>query len=73
MRHPQSRLLRNEVTRNPWLWGALLLCTALLAVPPYLAPMAELLQLSPPTLTMWAIILAPVSYTHLTLPTTERV
>ena len=57
-RHPQSRLLRNEVTRNPWLWGALLLCTALLAVPPYLAPMAELLQLSPPTLTMWAIILA---------------
>ena len=58
MRHPQSDLLRNEVTRNPWLWGALLLCTALLAVPPYLAPMAELLQLSPPTLTMWAIILA---------------
>ncbi len=58
MRHPQSDLLRNEVTRNPWLWGALLLCTALLAVPPYLAPMAELLQLSPPALTMWAIILA---------------
>ena len=58
MRHPQSRLLRNEVTRNPWLWGALLLCTALLAVPPYLAPTAELLQLAPPTLTMWAIILA---------------
>ena len=58
MRHPQSDLLRNEVTRNPWLWGALLLCTALLAVPPYLAPIAELLQLSPPTLTMWPIILA---------------
>ena len=26
MRHPRSGLLRNEVTRNPWLWGALLLC-----------------------------------------------
>ena len=35
MRHPQTGLLRNEVTRNPWLWGALVLCTALLAVPPY--------------------------------------
>ena len=57
MRHPQSGLMRNEVTRNPWLWGALLLCTALLAVPPYLAPMADVLQLTPPTPTMWVTIL----------------
>jgi P-type Ca2+ transporter type 2C len=49
MRHPQSEPIRNEVTRNPWLWGALLLCIALLAVPPYLAPMGDLLQLTPPT------------------------
>ncbi len=58
MRHPRSRLLRNEVTRNPWLWGSLVLCTALLAVPPYLAPVAHVLHLAPPTATMWAIILA---------------
>ena len=57
MRHPQSGLMRNEVTRNSWLWGALLLCTALLAAPPYLAPMADVLQLTPPTPTMWATIL----------------
>ena len=56
MRHPQSGVLRNEVTRNPWIWGALLLCTALLAAPPYLPPMAEVMQLAPPTATMWAII-----------------
>ena len=57
MRHPQSGLLRNEVTRNPWVWGALLLCTALLAVPPYLPPMAEVMHLTPPTPAMWAVIL----------------
>ena len=57
MRHPRSGLLRNEVTRNPWLWAALLLCTVLLAVPPYLTPMAEVMFLTPPTATMWATIL----------------
>jgi Ca2+-transporting ATPase len=57
MRHPQSGLICNEVTRNSWLWGALLLCTALLAAPPYLAPMADVMQLTPPTPTMWATIL----------------
>jgi Ca2+-transporting ATPase len=57
MRHPQSGPLRNEVTRNPWVWGALLLCTVLLAVPPYVAPMAYVMHLAPPTPAMWAIIL----------------
>jgi Ca2+-transporting ATPase len=57
MRHPRSSMLRNEITRNPWLWGSLLLCTALLAAPPYLAPIAHVLHLTPPTPTMWAIIL----------------
>jgi len=57
MRHPKSGLFRNEVTRNPWLWGALLLCTALLAMPPYLTPMADALHLAPPTPIMWSLIL----------------
>jgi Ca2+-transporting ATPase len=57
MRHPRSGLLRNEVTRNAWLWGALLLCTALLGGPPYLAPMADVLHLAAPTPIMWATIL----------------
>ncbi len=58
MRHPRSRLLRNEVTRNPWLWASLALCTALLAVPPYLPPVAYVLHLAPPSPAMWAIIVA---------------
>ena len=57
MRHPRSGLLRNEVTRNPWLWGALLLCTVLLAAPLYLTPIASVMHLVPPTPIMWAIIL----------------
>ena len=57
MRHPRSGLLRNEVTRNPWLWAALALCTVLVAAPPYVAPLAHVLSLTPPTPAMWAIIL----------------
>ena len=57
MRNPRSGLLRNEVTRNPWVWGSLALCTVLLAAPPYVAPLAHVLHLTPPTATMWAIIL----------------
>jgi Ca2+-transporting ATPase len=34
-----------------------LLCTALLAAPPYLAPIADVMHLVPPTLIMWAVIL----------------
>ncbi len=57
MRHPQSGVLSNEVTRNPWLWGSLLLCIALLACPPYWPQMAQILDLATPTPIMWAIIL----------------
>jgi Ca2+-transporting ATPase len=57
MRHPRSGRLRNEVTRNPWLWAALALCTVLVTVPPYVAPLAHVLQLTPPSAAMWAVIL----------------
>jgi Ca2+-transporting ATPase len=57
MRSPHARLLRNEVTRNPWLWASLALCTGLLAVPPYLPPVAYVLHLAPPTPAMWLIII----------------
>ena len=58
MRSPSSGVLRNEITRNGWVWAALALCTLLLATPPYIAPLAELLYLAPPSLTMWGVILA---------------
>ena len=58
MRTPNSGLLRNEITRNPWVWGALALCVALLVVPVYVAPIARVLHLVAPDLAMWAIVLA---------------
>ena len=57
MRHSRSGLVQNEVTRNPWLWGALALCTLLLAVPPYVPHLAHVFHLVPPTNAMWAVIL----------------
>ena len=35
MRSARAGLFVNEVTRNGWLWAALVLCATLLAVPPY--------------------------------------
>ena len=35
MRHPTSGLLRNEITRNPWIWAALALCAGLLVTAAY--------------------------------------
>jgi Ca2+-transporting ATPase len=57
MRDPRSPVLVNEITRNGWLWGALLLCATLLAVPPYLPQAAHLLDLAPPTAAMWSVVL----------------
>ena len=57
MRDPRSGRLLNEVTRNPWLWGALALCAVLVAVPPYVPALAHVLHLAPPTPAMWAVIL----------------
>jgi Ca2+-transporting ATPase len=57
MRHPRSGVVRNEVTRNPWIWASLLLCTFLLVVPLYVPPMAQVLHLTAVTAAMWALIL----------------
>ena len=57
MRNAASNVVNNEVTRNPWIWGSLALCTALLAVPPHLGPMAQVLALTPPDLAMWTVII----------------
>jgi P-type Ca2+ transporter type 2C len=58
MRHVRSGLIVNEVTRNAWLWGALLLCAGLLATPPYVPALAHLLHLAPITAGMWSVVCA---------------
>jgi Ca2+-transporting ATPase len=57
MRDPGSGFLTCEVARNPWVWGALGLCSALLAAPPYWAPLADILHLTRPSFAMWIIVL----------------
>ncbi|MDP3687815.1 MAG: HAD-IC family P-type ATPase [Sulfurimicrobium sp.] len=57
MRRAGSGMLVNDITRNPYVWGALALCIALFALALYLPVLAGLLQLTPPDTTGWAIIL----------------
>jgi Ca2+-transporting ATPase len=57
MREGGSRLLLNEVTRNPWIWGALVLCTGLLLTAIYAPGLAGVLGLIEPTRSEWGVIL----------------
>jgi Ca2+-transporting ATPase len=57
MRDHDSRLLRNEVVQNPYVWGALGLCVLLLLAAVYVPFLANLLQITPPTLTGWGLVL----------------
>lgn len=44
LRSPRSGVLRNEITRNPWVWGAITLCVVLLMAAVYLPVLSDLLQ-----------------------------
>jgi Ca2+-transporting ATPase len=58
MRAPGSPMLRNDLVTNPWVWGAIVLCAALLAAAVYVPPLAALLQVVPPSPAEWSVILA---------------
>jgi P-type Ca2+ transporter type 2C len=58
MRGRRSHVLRNAVTRNPYVWLAVALCTAILLLAVYAPPLAAALQILPPDLTGWALIAA---------------
>jgi Ca2+-transporting ATPase len=58
MRDRTAAIVRNEVTRNPFIWGALVLCTALLVTVVYLPSLAHVLGLEPPGARGWGLILA---------------
>jgi len=58
MRSRESRLLDNDIVRNAWVWAALAVCLALLAVALYVPGLAALLRLVPPEPASWALILA---------------
>ncbi|MFP4431610.1 MAG: cation transporting ATPase C-terminal domain-containing protein, partial [Spirochaetaceae bacterium] len=56
MRSPRSRLRRNEIIANPFVWGALLLCSALFALAAFWGPLAGILQVAPLGPREWVVI-----------------
>ncbi|WP_236961033.1 cation-translocating P-type ATPase [Methylobacterium durans] len=75
MRASGSKPFRNEVTQNPWVWAALLLCTVLLVGPAYAPPVGAVLGLVSPDMGMWVLILsasfAPVLVVQLAAMATD--
>ena len=58
MADPGQPLLVNDVTRNPYVWGAVLACLGLIAAACYVPPLAEVLKLTSPDARAWAVVLA---------------
>ncbi len=57
MRDPGSHWLRNDVSRNLYVWGALVLCILLLLLAVYVPFLANLLRVTPPSFKNWLIVL----------------
>ncbi|MDD3581551.1 MAG: cation-transporting P-type ATPase [Desulfobacca sp.] len=57
MRDAESGLISNEITRNPYVWGALVLCTGLLLLAVYLPVLASVLHLINPGALGWGVII----------------
>lgn len=54
---PRSGLVFNEVTRNPWIWGAIILCIGLLIAAVYLPVLSEVLDTEEPGKDGWLLVL----------------
>ncbi len=57
MRNTQSGWVRNEITRNLWVWLALLLCVLLLIAAVHWQPLARVLSVADPGASGWALAL----------------
>jgi Ca2+-transporting ATPase len=56
MRDQEAPALRNEVTRNPWVWGAIVLCLVLVLGATLVRPLATILSLAPLSSSQWALV-----------------
>jgi Ca2+-transporting ATPase len=56
MRSPGSGLVRNVVVQNPYVWGAVALCTALLVASVYVPALAGVLSLTPLPAEGWMLV-----------------
>jgi P-type Ca2+ transporter type 2C len=57
LRDPGSGFLKNDITRNPWIWAALALCAVLLMAAVYAPGLSEVLKLTHPGTNGWLAIL----------------
>jgi Ca2+-transporting ATPase len=57
MRNRGSGLFRNEITQNPYVWGALILCSGLLLLAVYLPGLSTVLETAKPSLEGWLLII----------------
>jgi Ca2+-transporting ATPase len=62
MRDPKAELTSNIITRNPFVWAALVLCTLLLAMTIYLPGLSTVLQVVNPGTDGWLLVAAMSSF-----------
>jgi Ca2+-transporting ATPase len=72
MRDPSAGFLDNDVTRNLYVWLALLLCAVLLVGSAYLPVLSTVLELEPPEPRGWAVVLVLALLPVLAGETTRR-
>lgn len=58
MAGPNEGLFVNEVTRNRWIWGAIVLCTGLLIAPIYIPGVQDIFRVVPLEPGDWAVVFA---------------
>jgi Ca2+-transporting ATPase len=57
MRDQDAGLLGNDVVRNPWVWGALLLCLLLIAAAIFVPSLTRVLGIVPLEATAWWLVI----------------
>lgn len=57
LRDPSSPLVKNEITLNPWIWGAITLCAGLLVLAVYFRPLGEILRTAVIPAEAWLVVL----------------
>jgi Ca2+-transporting ATPase len=57
MRDPGSGFFRNDIVRNPYIWGALLLCSGAMIAAVYMPGVNRVLNVTDPGLEGWALVL----------------
>ncbi|MGF1509738.1 MAG: cation-translocating P-type ATPase [Myxococcota bacterium] len=57
MRERSSGMFSNEVTKNPWVWAALVLCVGLLVLATELSSLSAILNIVSPSPQLWLFVL----------------